>query len=44
MSPNSKYVHYITVTLLNNSVDLSLNLDPEPLTEGIENFAIHAIF
>ena len=25
------YIHYLTVTLLNNSVELSSNLDPEPL-------------
>ena len=27
------YIHYLTVTLLNNSVELSSNLDPEPLNE-----------
>ena len=29
------YIHYLTVTLLNNSVELSSNLDPEPLKSGI---------
>ena len=36
--------HYLTVTLLNNSVELSSNLDPEPLTEWLENSAAHPIF
>ena len=31
------------VTLLNNSVELSSNLDPEPLKEWIENAAPHRI-
>ena len=34
----------LTVTLLNNSVELSSNLDPEPLKEWIENSAAHPIF
>ena len=34
----------LTVTLLNNSVELSSNLDPEPLTEWIENSTAHPIF
>ena len=29
------YIHYLTVTLLNNSVELSSNLDPEPLKSGL---------
>ena len=29
------YIHYFTVTLLNNSVELSSNLDPEPLKSGL---------
>ena len=29
------HLHYLTVTLLNNSVDLSSNLDSEPLMSGI---------
>ena len=29
------YIHYITVTLLNNSVELSSNLNPEPLKSGL---------
>ena len=33
----------LTVTLLNNSVELSSNLDPEPLKEWIENSAAHPI-
>ena len=36
--------HYLTVTLLNNSVELSSNLDTEPLKEWIENSAAHPIF
>ena len=35
-------IHYLTVTLLNNSVELSSNLDPE-LKEWIENSAAHPI-
>ena len=38
------YIHYLMVTLLNNSVELSSNLDPDPLTEWIENSAAHPIF
>ena len=33
----------LTVTLLNNSVELSSNLNPEPLKEWIENFPSHPI-
>ena len=29
------HLHYLTVTLSNNSVELSSNLDPEPLKSGI---------
>ena len=29
------YIYYLTVTLLNNSVELSSNLDPEPLKSGL---------
>ena len=29
------YIHYITVALLNNSVELSSNLNPEPLKSGL---------
>ena len=29
------YIYYITVTLLNNSVELSSNLNPEPLKSGL---------
>ena len=29
------YIPYLTVTLLNNSVELSSNLDPEPLKSGL---------
>ena len=39
----NKYIHYLTVTLLNNSIELSSNLDPEPLKEWIENSAAHPI-
>ena len=38
------YIHYLTVTLLNNSVELSSNLDPEPLNEWNWNSAAHPIF
>ena len=38
------YIHYLTVTLLNNSVELSSNLDPEPLKEWIENSALTQSF
>ena len=38
------YIHYLTVTLLNNSVELSLNLDPEPLNEWNWNSASHPFF
>ena len=35
LSLTYKYIHYLTVTLLNNSVELSSNLDPEPLKSGL---------
>ena len=38
------YIHFLTVTLLNNSVELSSNLDPEPLNEWNWNSAAHPIF
>ena len=34
----------LNVTLLNNSVELFSNLDPEPLKEWIENSTAHPIF
>ena len=44
MSLTYKYINYLTVTLLNNSAELSSNLEPEPLTEWFENSAAHPIF
>ena len=35
LSLTYKYIHYLTGTLLNNSVELSSNLDPEPLKSGL---------
>ena len=35
------YIHYLTITLLNNSVELSSNLDPQPLNEWNWNTAAH---
>ena len=43
LSLTYKYIHYLTVTLLNNSVELSSNLDPEPLKEWNWNSAAHPI-
>ena len=31
------YIHYLTVTLLNNSAELPSNLDPEPLKSGLRS-------
>ena len=44
LSLTYNYIHYLTVTLLNKSVELSSNLDPDPLKEWIENSSAQPIF